>query len=215
MRADTGTASAGPAKPARRQWLGDPPGPVLELGFRDYLIVFLIIAAIMAFTSTLIASQVGGISSMWFFWLLWPLLAGALALVMWTVRGMERLVRFRLRGLRFCLTLAVLSFATFALVKLHNDDQRCINKQNMTVVAAADCQNPGSQNPGSQVSPGQDVWYYGGSGTAIGKSVQGGSLTAPADDDNGGGAGSVGGGGDDDDSGSGSSGGGGGGGDDG
>jgi hypothetical protein len=24
---------------------------------------------------------------MWSFWLLWPLLAGALALVMWTVRG--------------------------------------------------------------------------------------------------------------------------------
>jgi len=204
MRADTGTASVGPAKPARRQWLGDPPGPVLELGFRDYLIVFSIIAAIMAFTSTLIASQVGGISSMWFFWLLWPLLAGALALVMGTVRGMERLVRFRLPGLRFCLALAVLSFATFALVELHNDDQRCVNKQSMTVVAAADC-----QNPGSQVSPGQDVWYYGGSGTTVGKSAQGGSLTAPADDNDGGGAGSVGGGGDDDDSGSGSSGGGG------
>jgi hypothetical protein len=87
MRTDTGKSSADAAKPARRKWLGDPPGHLLELGFRDYLIVFSIIAAIMAFTSTLIASQVGGISSMWSFWLLWPLLAGALALVMWTVRG--------------------------------------------------------------------------------------------------------------------------------
>jgi len=54
----------------------------------------------------------------------------------------------------------------------------------MTVVAAADC-----QNAGNQVGPGQDVWYYGGSGTRIGDGVQGGSLNPPADDSNGGGSG--------------------------
>jgi hypothetical protein len=35
----------------------------------------------------------------------------------------------------------------------------------MTVVAAAD-----GQSSGDQVSPGQDVWYYDGSGTTLGKS---------------------------------------------
>jgi hypothetical protein len=95
MRADTGKPSAAAAKPPRRRWLGDPPGPLVRLGVRDYLIAFSILASIMAFTSVLIASSVGGISSMWFFWLLWPLLTGSLALILWAVRGTERLVRFR------------------------------------------------------------------------------------------------------------------------
>jgi uncharacterized membrane protein YgcG len=146
--------------------------------------VLLLPAFFIALISAGIATAVGGISSMAAFWLLWPLLAAAFLLIVWVVRGAERLARIRFPGLRFVLALAVMAFATFAVVTVHNDNQRCINKQDMTVVAAAGC-----QNAGNQVNPGPDVWYYDGTGTQIGDSVRGGSLTPPEDEGGGGGSG--------------------------
>ena len=167
---------------------------------RDYLGLFLLLAAAMALISVIIATGVGGFSALAFFWLLWPLFTAVLFLIKWAAGATERLAGLRLPGLRPGLTLAVVGLATFALVAFRTDGQRCVSQQSMTVVAAADCQNAGSQ-PGNA----PDLWYYGGTGTRIGDSVRGGSLTAPANDGFGG---------DGDSTGSGSGSGGGGGGDD-
>jgi hypothetical protein len=164
---------------------GKPLGPVIRASDRQYLGTFLLVGFFMAVFSAIFASDIGSISALWNILLLWPLFAGALVLVVWTSRAVERLLRFRLGCLPLLLTLGVFGLATFVLAELHNDDQRCINQQSMTVVAAADCQNAG----GSQGGTGQDVWYYGGSGTGIGSSVQGGSLNPPADNGNDGGSG--------------------------
>jgi hypothetical protein len=72
-------------------------------------------------------------------------------------------------------------------------DQRCVNGESMTVVAPANCEGSGTQGGAAATY----VWYYGGTGTRIGDSVQGGSLTEPGADD-GGGSGSGGGSGGDD-----------------
>ena len=96
-------------------------------------------------------------------------------------------------------------------------DQRCIDSETMTVVAASNCESSGSQGGSSGTVGGGYVyeWYYGGTGNQIGDYVQGGSLTEPGIDDgggSGGGGGSSGGddGGDGSDGGDGGDGGGGG-----
>ena len=105
--------------------------------------------------------------------LVFLVLSAALALIMRTVRWSERLVKRPLRGVRFGLAVVVVIAAQFGLAKLRFDHQRCVDRSTPIVVAAADCQNAGSQVGGGY------VWYYGGKGTQVGDPVQGGSLTSP------------------------------------
>jgi hypothetical protein len=140
----------------------------------------------VAYVITATVTAESGTSAMVDFWPLWPLLAVAFALIMLTARWSERAVRFQLHGLRAGLAVIVVVFAGFSLTRLHNDHQRCVDKQTMTVAAAADCQNAGSQVGGGR---GTYVWYYGGKGTQIGDSVQDGTLHPPAEDGGGGGDG--------------------------
>jgi uncharacterized membrane protein YgcG len=167
------------------------PGPVRRPDDKVLASVLVVVAFFLALMSAGIASSIGGISSLGVMWLLWPLLAAAMLLIIYAVRYAERLTKKAVPGLRFGLTLAVLAFATFAVVKLDRDGQRCVDAKTMTVVAATNCQN---QNAGTQGS--QDVWYYGGTGARVGDTVDEGSFTPPAGEDGGGGGGSGGSGGD-------------------
>jgi hypothetical protein len=130
----------------------------------------------MALQSAGIASHADGVSSLGAILLLWPLLTLAMLVIVWAVRYAERLIKKPLPGLRVGLTLAVVAFATFTVVILHNDNQRCVDKNTMTVVAAADCQH---QNAGTQGNQNQDLWYYNGQGTRVGDTVDKGSFIPP------------------------------------
>jgi uncharacterized membrane protein YgcG len=186
-RPEMSTAGGQPHKHERPHRPPAPPGPVFRPGDRFLAIVLLVAAFFLALISAGLASNVGGISAMGYVWLLWPLLTVAMLLIIWAVRGTERLISRVLPGLRLGLTLAVLAFVTFAVVKLHNDEQRCVDKNTMTVVAAANCQNQANSSPGNQDSY---VWYYGGRGTQVGDEVENGSLTPPEEESGGGSGGS-------------------------
>lgn len=155
------------------------------------VIALLVVAFFLALLSAAMASNIGGISSMGYVWLLWPLLAVAMLLIVWAARGTERLSRRALPGLRIGLTLAVLAFVTFAVVKLHNSEQRCVDKHTMTVVAATNCQHQAS--PGTTGNQDSYVWYYGGRGTQVGDPVEDGSVTPPEEESGGSGGGGTGG----------------------
>jgi hypothetical protein len=93
------------------------------------------------------------------------------------------------RSLRFLLVTAVLAGEVGAMVLVSapgNDNRRCVSEPDMTVVPASDCQGQGSA--GSPAN-GPSVWYYGGTGTQLGDTVQGGSVNSPAEPDGGSGGG--------------------------
>jgi uncharacterized membrane protein YgcG len=189
-RPEMSTAGGQPHKRERPRRPPVPPGAVFRPGDRFLAIALLLAAFFLALISAGMASNIGGISSMGYVWLLWPLLTVAMLLIIWAVRGTERLINKVLPGLRLGLTVAVLAFVTLAVVKLHNDEQRCVDKHTMTVVAAANCQQQASQ--GSTGNQDSYVWYYGGRGTQVGDPVQDGSVTPPEQDGGGPGGGTSG-----------------------
>lgn len=163
-------------KHERPYWPSTPLGPVFRPGDRKLAIALLVVAFFIALQSAGIASHADGVTSLGAILLLWPLLTLAMLVIVWAVRYAERLIKKPLPGLRVGLTLAVVAFATFAVVILHNDHQRCVDKNTMTVVAAADCQHQNARTRGNQ---NQDAWYYGGRGIRVGDTVGKGSFTPP------------------------------------
>jgi hypothetical protein len=153
------------------------PGPVLRPDDKVLAVVLVVVAFLLALQMGGIATHATGISAIGDVWLLWPLLTAAMLLIVWGSRYAERRARRLLPGLRLGLILAVLAFATFAMIKLHSNEQRCVDKNTMTVVAAANCQHQASQRTaGTQDSY---AWYYRGRGTQVGDRVQDGSFTRP------------------------------------
>lgn len=165
-----------PPKHERPYQPSAPLAPVFRPRDRTLAIALLVGAFFMALQSAGIASYADGVSSLGAILLLWPLLTLAMLVIVWAVRYAERLIKKSLPGLRVGLTLAVVALATFAVAIMHNDHQRCVDKNTMTVVAAADCQN---QNAGTQGNQNQDAWYYGGRGIRVGDTVDKGSFTPP------------------------------------
>jgi uncharacterized membrane protein YgcG len=153
------------------------PRPVFRPGDRVLAIVLLVVTLLLALQIGGIATHATGISAFGAVWRLWPLLITAMLLIIYASRYAERRARKPLPGLRLGLILAVLAFATFAMIRLHSNEQRCVDKNTMTVVAAANCQHQG--RPGTTGSQDSDGWYYLGRGTQTGDRVQGGSFTRP------------------------------------
>jgi hypothetical protein len=153
------------------------PRPVFRPGDRVLAIVLLVVTFLLALQIGGIATNATGVSAIGDVWLLWPVLAAAILLIVWASRLAERLANRRLPGLRAGLIVAVLSSAVVAMIMLHGNEQRCVAKHTMTVVAAANCQRQAS--PGTTGSQDSYAWYYLGRGTQTGDRVQGGSFTRP------------------------------------
>jgi hypothetical protein len=166
-----------PGRPA------DVPRPMLRDGDRVLATILLMVTLLLAVQMAGIATNATGVSAIGAVWLLWPLLAAAILLIIYASRYAERWVRKPLPGLRLGLILAVLASAVVAMIMLHGNEQRCVDRNTMTVVSAANCQ-PRSR-PGTTGSQDAYAWYYLGRGTQTGDRIQGGSFTRP-DQDSGG-----------------------------
>ncbi len=166
-----------PPKHERPHRLAAAPGPVLRPEDKVLAVVLLVVTFFLALQVGGIATHATGVSAIGGVWLLWPVLTAAMLLIVWRSRYAERRASRLLPGLRAGLIVAVLVFATFAMIKLHSNEQRCVDKNTMTVVAPANCQHQASQ--GSAGTQGSYAWYYRGRGTQVGDRVQDGSFTRP------------------------------------
>jgi hypothetical protein len=178
--------------------LATAPRPVFRPGDRVLASILLVVTVLLALQIGGIATNATGVSAIGDVWLLWPVLAAAILLIVWASRFAERLAGRRLPGLRLGLIVAVLVSAVVAMIMLHGNEQRCVDKNTMTVVAAANCQHQASQgSPGTTGTQDSYAWYYRGRGTQVSDKVQGGSFTRPHADNGGngdtGGAGGAGG----------------------
>lgn len=165
------------AATAASDQLTDAPRPVFRPGDRLLALILLVVTFCLALQIGGIATNATGVSAIGDAWLLWPVLAAAILLIVWASRFAERLAGRRLPGLRLGLIVAVLASAVVAMIMLHGNEQRCVDKNTMTVVAAANCQHQAS--PGSTRTRDSYAWYYLGRGTQTGDRVQGGSFTRP------------------------------------
>lgn len=163
------------AETAASDQLAAAPRPVFRPGDRVLALILLGVTFCLALQIGGIATNATGVSAIGDAWLLWPVLTAAILLIVWASRFAERLAGRRLPGLRAGLIVAVLASAVVAMIMLHGNEQRCVDKNTMTVVAAANC-----QYQASPASIGTSyAWYYLGRGTQTGDRVQGGSFTRP------------------------------------
>src|SRR5690348_9775569 len=106
------------AATAASDQLAAAPRPVFRPGDRVLALILLVVTFCLALQIGGIATNATGVSAIGDAWLLWPVLAAAILLIVWASRFAERLAGRRLPGLRLGLIVAVLASAVVAMIML-------------------------------------------------------------------------------------------------